>query len=457
VTSNISATHAQPTPELKLAFWKNWPQLNRTQKILWGVTLVVMTLHLLLFLLTPLSPNYTPEVWREHGSSDLVVYTDAAAALTARQPLYALTKEQWTLINENGVRVPTVQVFVYTPPFALIFSIFSSVLPFRYLAICFVIVLTLAYFASWYVWYRVFKALKLDAVANTVVLWMPVALTFTGWYANLYYMNIIPILLLLTGLLTWALITDQAVLAGLCATAILLAKPHWLFPFLLPIVFRQWKLFFKAIGVTVVGYLVVNAAFIAIVGPTYGVQQIRDYVTFLTNGQKFVPLDGITPTFTTENHSIDQTLLHYFGFQPWVFPASTAIKLALIAIVVVMIVWSWRFHLRPETDGQIGLMFIWLGYLVAMVFLAELYEVFLSILIFIFLQPYLSRRLKWIGMLVFAYIWFEIPSAIGLATNINVLILSQSLPLTLITLLILYGLLLILIPRQISERRLEVT
>jgi Glycosyltransferase family 87 len=426
-------TYPQTANSLDLVV-KSWRSYTAGRKAILLIAVLWCALHVGMIVAGALfAPEYTPEGMR--GQADLVVYTDAADALRARQPLYSLSP--WN----------TVQVYYYHPIFALVFSWFSSV-PFRVLGVIGIVVQVLAYLASWLVWRRILRAFHWNAAADRLLDWLPVAITFSPWFANLLYWNITSTLLLLSGLLVLALVKERPVLAAVVALPILLVKPHWLFPLILPVVLRQWKLLLQVIAILLVAYVAISGIYVLFVGTDYGTQTLRDYATFLTRVEQNYPWEGQGPTFGHMNHSLQQTLLHYFGDQAWALQLGTAVKVLLIGLVGWQLVRAWRRRVGP---GQTAIWFVWLAYLVAMALLGQLWELAAGIVIFVLLQFTEDQSIRRISLLFLPYAYFEIPALVGFATGFDGFVVARYVPHTLLALLLLFGLVIWVVHRQLFE------
>lgn len=402
-------------------FSQEWALL--TNKRIWGMAIIVAALHLIPFLGAVLfAPEFNPNELRSW--SDIVAYVDAGEALNQRQPLYELTS--W----EDPM------TYYYHPAFALGMAALSWI-PFRLLTFFWVLLQVGAYLAALRAWYRVLEKLNLPDAMTTYKKWLPLAFVFTEWYVNLFYGNITSSLLLLSGLMVLALLDEKPAKVGLLALLLMLVKPQWLFPLLLPIVFRQWRLLFKILAVLAVAYLVVNGVFVMLVGWEYGSQALEDYATFLQGVNKNFEWQPQTYAFEDMNHSWRQIFISYFGSHNWTPIASEGVKLVMLMLVGWLILRAWRKKQTVAQNPSLVLWFVGLGYLLSMAMLAQLWEVMGSIIVFFFIQS-VGRR---ISLLYLIYALYEIPIILSFITGWEGLFLPTSIPLAMVTLVFLFGIL----------------
>jgi hypothetical protein len=417
-----------------LVLW--WPgQFDRRHKIVWLAAVVWCTLHLLGFTGAVLfMSDYTRTEVAEW--SDLVTYLDAADTLRDRAPLYDLTA--WD----------DVMTYHYHPVFALVFSVFLG-LPFRLTSLVWMLIQIAAYLGGLVVWYRVLLALNLPTTAYRV--WLPLALVFTEWYANIAYSNIGSMLLLLAGLLTLTLLDEKPGAAGIVAAAILLLKPQWLFPLILPVLFRRWRLLVR-VGLALVAiYVAVNGLYLLVVGPDYGLDTLRDYATFLTRLNENYPWQTGGGTFEDMNHSWRQIYLSYLGDRAWVPAVSELTKVVMLIVPGLLILRAWQRKVTAVDSPWLALWFVGLGYVVAMAMLAQLWDAFGGIVFFLFIQAAPERAIRRWSWLFLVYAVYELPGALSMVTGWDWLLLPQSVPLTMLALLVLYMVLVMLAARSLAE------
>jgi hypothetical protein len=402
---------------------RGWNELSRQRKVLLVVTMVLAVVQVSALVgWALLDPNFT----LKETFIDLAPYVIAAQAVQARAPLYMLTP--WPANH--------VEFYLYHPLFALAFTLISG-LPLRWLAVLGILVQVGCYAASWWVWHDVFDELGLDRAGHALVVWLPLVIANSDWYANLYYWNITATLFLLSALLCRALVRERAWAAVLFALPIAFTKPFWLFPLIVPLVLRRWRFLAWVLAGLAGGYIILSLLYVLSVGPAYGLQSLRDYFTFLTSAGRLYPWEGQGLLFILPNHSWPQILYHYFGFQPWVPAAALAIRGVMIASVLAALVQAWRRRVALATHPQVVLLFVCLGYLTAMALLDELWEVFAGILVFVVLQSAQYRSVRRIALLFVVYALYEALALLGFAAGLRIVVTHQLIPIVMLALLVL--------------------
>lgn len=407
----------------------------RRRRLVWRLAVGWCGLHLIGLLAAILfMPDFTRAEVREW--SDIGAYFDAGDAWRTGQPLYEL--DTW----EDPM------TYYYHPAFAAAFSL-PARLPFRLVAALWLILQAAAYFAALWTWHRVTLRLGLPRIAAAYRLWLPLAFVLTDWFANLGYGNLTSALLLLSGALTLALLDERPGAAALLALPVALVKPQWLFPLILPVVFRRWRLLLH-VGVRLaLVYTAVCGLIILAGGADYGLQALRDYGSFLTSVNDHYQWGGHTYDFENMNHSWRQILHSYAGSPGWVPAAAEGIKLGMIGLAAFPLIRVWRRKVTLNQQPELALWFSGLAYLLAMALLAQLWEIMGSIVFFLFLQASSSRNIRRVSWLYGLYALYEIPVILSLITGWDILFLPQSVPLTMLALLLLYGLLLAETNRQL--------
>lgn len=406
------------------------------RKRLWTAVLIWSALHLLGFFGAMLfMPDYTRDEARSW--SDLVTYLDAADAIRNQTPVYEL--DGWE----------DVMAYHYHPAFALALSPFAG-LPFRIVSVLWLGVLVAAYLGAIRVWYRVLEHLSPDS-RPTYIIWLPMTLLFSEWYANLLYGNIAGVLFFLSGLLSLYIVQQKPRQAGLVALLIVLLKPQWLFPLLLPMVFRRWRFFLTLAAYVVVGYVLVSLIFVGLMGAEYGLDTLRDYFKFLTVLNDVYPWTGKTLAFEDMNHSWRQIFLSYFGFQDWISYASEGMKVLMAGLVGWLAFKAWRQKIG--LGSELAFCFLGLGYLLAMALLAQLWELLAGIVFFLYLQSVNDRGVRRFSLLFLVYALYELIAIVSFATGVEWLFLPTSIPLTMLALLILYGSLAVVTYQKLTTKQ----
>lgn len=409
------------------ALQAHWRTLDRKRKWLWAAAAIVAALHIAgivgYFLLAPDFDRAGTASW-----FDLSAYLDSADAMRARAPLYTLTP--WPADD--------IQVNQYHPLAALAFSLVAD-LPFRLLAAAGVLLQAACYLAAWPLWYRLLRELGLHSAARAVLAWLPLALVYINWFTNMYYWNITSTLILVTVLLLWALAKERMWPAVLLALPLALTKPFWLFPLLLPVILRRWRFLARVLAGLVGGYVALNLLYLAAVGVSYGVQTLRDYVQFLTSIPSLYPWEDAGPTFMHLNHSWRQIFYHYAGLAEWVPAAAMAIQALMVASLAWAIAGLWRRRVAPDRELELAMMGVWLGYLVAMAMLDQLWELSAGVLVFMLLQSSPNTGVRRWSRLFLLYALSEILIALGLGAGLDVIVPHEVFPATMAALLVLYG------------------
>lgn len=403
-----------------------WAALSTRRRRLWIAVLLWCALHLLGFALAPLlMSDFTRDNVKDW--SDIGVYVTVGEQVYDHQTPY--TFDDW----DNAMTYP------YHPLFAVTCIPLAAV-PFQLLPLLWILLQGSAYVAALVVWYRVVVRLGWAEGARAFRLWLPLAFVFSEWYANLMYGNIVSSLMLLSGLMVLGFVTDRPALSGVAAAIILVAKPHWLFPLMLPLIFRRWGFFARMMGVLLAVYLLENGLLLLAMGPSFGLELLDDYVRFLTTVQANYPYDMGTGVFENMNHSWPQIFYSYFGDRAWIPGATVVVRLVVLALPGLLILRAWRQRVTVADHPPLVVWFAGLSYLSAFAMLAQLWEVMASIVFFFAVQAAAQPRIRRWSRLYLVYALFEF-QVIGAALW-QWLFLPQSIPLTMLALLLLFGCLL---------------
>lgn len=427
---------AVQTPALPLQYWRSLPPRRRA---IWIAVVVWCVLHLVGFagavLLMPDFERDEVEKW-----SDIDVYLDAADAVRQHAPLYVM--DDW----DDSM------VYFYHPAFALA-CVPLTYLPFRLLSLLWIVMQTAAYLGALWAWYRVLVRIGWIEGARVYRLWLPLALVFSEWYANLFYGNVVSTLLLLSGLMTLGIVEDRPRLAGIAGALILILKPQWLFPLILPVIFRRWRFLLHLLAVLLAGYLLITAGFVLATGLSYGVETLRAYPDFLTTLDANYPWSMGTGLFENMNHSWQQIYHSYFGSRAWVEPLTILTRLVMLALPGLLILQAWRRRITLTDHPALAIWFAGLGYLTAMSMLAQLWEVMGSIVFFLAIQAAPNPQVRRWSRLYLIYATFELQAVISALTGWQWAFLPQTVPLAMLALLLLYGCLLVLAAHTVSNTR----
>src|SRR5262249_39060972 len=133
--------------------------------------------------------------------------------------------------------------------------------------------MAVVYLLGVFVWYRAVRQLDPD-LEKRFIYFLPLAVIASEWLATLGYGNVALVLVVFSGLLTLALANKSPFWAGVLTALIILMKPQWAFPLLLPVVMKDWKLLARTLAIAVAVYAAISLVFIVAVGPDYGIKTL---------------------------------------------------------------------------------------------------------------------------------------------------------------------------------------
>lgn len=418
-----------------LGYW--WRDGVKIRRWIFGAAVVWCLLHLSGIIGGMLFANdYQRDAVRYW--SDLVTYLDAADALISQQPLYDL------------VAWDDVMTYHYHPTYAASMTVVAW-LPFRMVSVLWVLLQTAAYFAGLWVWYRILQQLDLKAMQQAFVAWLPLALIFTEFFANIGYGNVGSLLFFLSAVMILGIVQGQVSVAAVAGVGIALMKPQWLFPLVVLIVLREWRFLWRLLLAMAGLYVAATALFVALWGVDYGVATVVDYVMFLLRGAQDYPWRELTYNFEDYNHSWNQIFLSYFGTQWWTPLANIGVRLLMIGSFLWLMVSSWRVRVSMSQHPAMLIWFAGLSFLLLIAMLPQLWELLGSIIFFVLLQAIPDRTLKRVSWLYLFYALYEFPALVSFGTGWDWLFLPQSLPLTMLALLVLYVILWVYVRQQLSR------
>ena len=417
-----------------------WRELPRLYKALWIVAIIWLAIHALGFLYIETTDTATLDSmgitadFRSIMGFDLNTYLDAGQAFTDRADLHVSSLPY--KLTDPGYHLKSPR---YHSAIIMLFS-WLAALPVSIVWPLWNLILLMSYLAGLLVWYRVYCRLKIRAPSN-MLKYLPIAVIASDWFGVLAFGNIGPILVLFSALLALALVDKKAVWAGALLAVLIAAKPQWaLFPLMLLVVFREWRLLIKMAAIAVAVFVAINVAYLVAVGPTYGIQTLQAWIDNLRQANSQMLWYGQEAMFNTGEHSVQQTLLRYFGFTPWIPAATFAIQAGILALVGWHVTKAWKAGISRDRYPEVGLALVFAGYTALMVSLPQIEEAILGGVIFAFLWTFRNKRIRWITLFYIPFAMFEIPSLISQFAGIPWLLLPNVLPIILIThLLLLWG------------------
>lgn len=356
--------------------WKTsrWFRVLLVAAFVWFVFRLAMQLILL----------FDPAWNQGQLGNDLRLYLNAARHFLEHTHLYL----------QGSLKVIEEQ-FSYAPAFALLIIPFSW-LPVQVNFVISVVIHLAAYILLFLRWDQIFRKLGLDRAARLMVWSLPVWLVFSAFWDDLTYLNIYTILPLVATFLIEAILEEKPLPAALCLTFILLTKPHWAFAAALPLFFKQYRLFLHLLLWTVVFYAGITLVTFLAGGPAYIWEQYREYFAFLARFSRDFPWRTLSADgFLGYNHSTLQIVLFFAGATTFAFRAANLAKFILLVPLLVIATWRVARPARPENlKSPLALELAFLAYLGAFLWLDMVWEVFLAIVIFVYLLAVLQNRLS---------------------------------------------------------------
>lgn len=320
--------------------------------------------------------------------NDLFVYLRAGADVAGGLSPYA-----------NGPW-PDPGVYHYSPFLAAALSVLFrngvAEFPLRAAAYFYFALAVMALPLAWRAWRAVFRAVNLRRAERAMIVWAPLWLVYSQWFFDLTYLNVSTFWLALTGALTWAVLRQRTGWAVLLVVVVALAKPHHLYPLLIPLLFGQWRWWLTVVAASGVGYGLTVLLTFVMVGPELGWSLHHDYFGHLLNIAERYPWR----TDIFYNHSWRSILYWLFGFQDWVAPAVTVIRL-LFLLPVLWLLWRWgRPPADPERRAQLALGICFAAHLWALMLVSDLWEAQLLIVVFAYLSALGGPRLgRWAALI----------------------------------------------------------
>ncbi len=406
-------------------FITRWKQLSWPYKAIWVIAILWMVLHIMGYIFMALSNGQLLPQFAQ----DAKIYLDAGRAYAQHGPIYDMSQGLWQ----------TDQNFRYHPLFALVFSWFLNI-PANVLNALWLIPISVSYIAGVFLWYYIFVKLPVPNV-DEVFKYLPIAFVSGDWIGNLVFANEGPSLVLLSAAIVLLLIDRRAIWAGIIVALVLLTKVQWaVFPLVLILVFKEWRLLFKTVLAAGVAYIAMTAFYIVVSGLDYGISSYKDYVTFILSAGRHFPWQGAEAAFDTFNNSLYQSIVRYVGFVSWAGLATALIELSLFAIIAFFIVRAWQANISRTNKPEVALILAVCVYFLSILTLLQIEETVLAGVIFPLLWAFHNRKINMRISPYFLSAFSEIPDLIAISMNIPWLYISSVIPITLIALVcVLWG------------------
>ena len=348
----------------------------RVALVLTAVYAVLRLLVQVVFLAGMLLPGPEKEVFIP---ADLQLYLDAARSFQLRQDLY--------------LRGDIIEVYQYSPAYALAFTPFLYLSSSTLIVVHFVIRL-MAYVFLYIWWMRIFCRLELERVCEMMTWTLPVWLVFSAFWADLGYLNIYIIVALLATFLIDAVLNERLGWSLLWLTIILQMKPHWAFAAAVPLLLGRYRFFFKLVAGAIAAYVVLVGITMLVAGPAYVGQQYVAYGRFLAELRRNFPWRGPDAPFLGYNHSVTQITTYLMGV------SSNSLRLATIVkgILLLPLAGVCLFYLRKPVRRMgrempfLALDLTFVLYLGAFIWLDMVWELSLGVVIFAYLLATLKQR-----------------------------------------------------------------
>lgn len=369
---------------------------------------------------TVLSPTGTVR----HG--DYGVYERAAEAANYRQTLYPVGDWAQDIMN-----------FRYAPMFAEAFRVLY-VLPFGTARMVWALASIAAYLLGMLVWYQVGRRAGFgDAGLLTMTFLLPVC--FYPWSTVIFTGNVTLFLVLGSGLATLFLLRGEVIAAGIICAFVALIKPQYLFPMLLPLIWRNWRMLLGLAFSFTFFYLLINAVYVLLVGVPYGINMLQAYVSFLTRIGKDYPWHGTEAMFYLQNYGIKQTLLRYFGFQSWIDIATLFLQTFCVAVWLGFLRTVWKQYLNSDKRIAASVLVALSGGIVMGLMLAQYEEILIGGVMFAYFQAGASRRVRWLALPFLIYAGMDFFLHLAQWTKNDLFALNLSTPLILICAAVMLG------------------
>ncbi len=361
---------------------------------------------------------------------DWKVFDTASDNLADNEPIY----------TEPDYSIGTAVNYRYAPPFALFVGIFINWLPFdTWMVIWLIINITLYVLIAVY-WY---KALNIQTTLFTSAIYFLTSLWNTDLQSLWYFGNITILLMFLSAIVVLWIKDEKYIPAGIITGLILLMKPHWGFPAILALVLidpastNLWssiKVFFKSryFQSVVITYLSTMAIFVLIKGPSAGFDYIKEYFNILIDITTHY--EYAKPGELSLEHGLANTLHRVFGVQNWIGEIVWLIKIIFLGSFL----WATHRVIQASKQKELGNLVLVGGYLTAMFMIPEMQELILTPVVFYGLWNIGDKTSRILILPTLVYVMYALPSLTTVALGIDAPLLSEVLPISLITLILLY-------------------
>ncbi|MBN2386281.1 MAG: DUF2029 domain-containing protein [Anaerolineales bacterium] len=402
------------------------------------MALILAALMALLQLAMMIAFSFDP-ISNQVGADLQVSYLEAADQFAHQQDMY---HEPIEFVEGH---------YLYSPAFAMLFIPFTW-LPLQATMLIHIFLHLGVYLLLFVRWGKIFQEYGLEKAARTLIWSLPIWLLFSAFWDDLGYLNTYTILALLGTLLVEAVLKEDLIPASLWLTLILISKPHWAFVLALPLLLGRVRFFFKLVLGGLVGTLAFGLIAALISSPEYVWNQTLGQFAFLARLTSEYPWRGPEDGFLGYSHSVLQTILFYTG----VTAANMRIAQIVKAILLIPLgIVAGRHLLRPVRQAgkdipEVALQLAFLLYLGTFIWLDMVWELSLSIAIFVYLYATIDRPGKILLMIVYLpyallNVWRILTYTAGVSLVGDAYFgwdYSAYFPLILVVLLTLYGLLL---------------
>ena len=207
-------------------------------------------------------------------------------------------------------------------------------------------------------------------------------------------MNIYILTALFATLLLEAVLFEETGWTVLWLSILLQVKPQWAFPLVIPLLFGRWKFFIKVVGLALAVYLAAAGVVLLSAGPRYAFQQYRDYANLLLHIPTYLPWRTQAQGFLGYNHSLKAVAYFWLGQAPAADRLVLAVKAMLLApLGVVAVRWLRNPPSKPAcAEPRRALELAFLFYLGAFLWLDEVWELTLGIVLFVYLLGMVSSK-----------------------------------------------------------------
>ena len=365
----------------------------------------------------------------EELNGDWRIFADAAQNLANNEPIY-----------ETGISLN----YRYAPSFALFLGVFTNPLPLRTHALIWFFINVGLYVGVAIAWYR---ALGLRTSLLTMSLYVLGSLWNSDLQALWYYGNITTLLMFMAAYVVIWLKEEKYIWAGVFTGFIFLTKPHWAFPIIFALLilnpqsrslWTSFQTFLKSkyLGAMIGTYITTMLIFVVVKGPTHGLDYIKEYFKVLFDiSTNYIYSDQ--GALSTE-HGLQNTLHRLFGYPSWIEPVTWLLKLTFGLSFV------WIINRVIKTGKQLELAPLVLvgSYLTTMFIIPQMQELIFAPVVFYVIWYFGTISSRIIIFPTLIYLMHSLPAFIILIAELDIPILAEVLPISFMSLLVYYGVLL---------------